>query len=78
MNKAEARDIVLDVLAGIAPEADYAVLKGTVQLRDELDLDSMDFLNFIAALHERTKIEIPERNYPKLFTLDGAIDYIGR
>ena len=47
-------------------------------MRDELDLDSMDFLNFIAAVHERTQIDIPEADYPKLFTLDGAVSYLGR
>ena len=54
MNQAEAKDLIIDVLAGIAPEADFAALPGKAQLRDELDLDSMDFLNFVAALHERT------------------------
>jgi acyl carrier protein len=76
MNQAEAKDLIIDVLAGIAPEADFAALPGKAQLRDELDLDSMDFLNFVAALHERTKIDIPEADYPKLFTLAGAIAYL--
>jgi acyl carrier protein len=76
MNQTEAKSLVLDILSGIAPEADLAGLRGQVQLRDELDLDSMDFLNFIAALHERTRIDIPEAVYPKLSTLDGAIAYL--
>ncbi len=78
MKEAEARSLVLDVLSGIAPEADFATLRGKAQLRDELDLDSMDFLNFVAALHERTSIDIPEADYPKLATLDGAVAYLGR
>jgi acyl carrier protein len=78
MNEAEAKDLVLDVLAGIAPEADFAALQGDAVLRDELDLDSMDFLNFITALHQRTKIDIPEAEYPKLSTLDGAVAYLRR
>jgi acyl carrier protein len=78
MNEAEAKSLVLDVLSGIAPEADFAALRGNAVLRDELDLDSMDFLNFIAALHLRTKIAIPEADYPKLFTLDGAVAYLRR
>ena len=78
MTDAEAKGLVLDVLGGIAPEADMASLPGKAVLRDELDLDSMDFLNFIAALHERTKLDIPEVDYPKLFTLDGAIAYLRR
>ena len=78
MNQAEAKNLVIDVLSGIAPEADLAALPGKAQLRDELDLDSMDFLNFIAALHERAKIGIPEADYHNLFTLDGAVDYLSR
>jgi acyl carrier protein len=76
MNQAEAKDLIIDVLAGIAPEADYSALPGKAQLRDELDLDSMDFLNFVAALHERARIDIPEADYPKLFTLDDAVSYL--
>ena len=53
MNQAEARSLIVEVLAGIAPEANLASVPGKVQLRDELDLDSMDFLNFVAALHAR-------------------------
>ena len=60
------------MLAGIAPEANLAAVPGNAELRDELDLDSMDFLNFVAALHERTRIDIPEADYPRLATLDGA------
>jgi len=78
MSPTDAKNLIIDVLSGIAPEADFAALPAKAQLRDELDLDSMDFLNFIAALHERTKIEIPEADYPKLFTLDGAVAYLGR
>ena len=78
MNKIEAKSLIIDVLSGIAPEADYAALPANAQLREELDLNSMDFLNFVTALHERTKIDIPEADYPKLFTLDGAVDYLCR
>ncbi len=78
MNQAEARALIIDVLSGIAPEADFATLRATAQLRDELDLDSMDFLNFVAALHERTKRNIPEADYPKLATLNDAVAYLSR
>ena len=47
MNEAEASSLVLDVLSGIAPEADFAGLRGNAVLRDELDLDSMDFLTYL-------------------------------
>jgi len=78
MNQAEARAAVLEVLGEIAPEANLDRLPEKAQLRDELDLDSMDFLNFIAALHERTRIDIPEADYGKLSTLSGAVSYLGR
>ncbi|PPQ36100.1 acyl carrier protein [Rhodopila globiformis] len=78
MNDAQARSLVLDVLSAIAPEADLAALNGAAELRDELDLDSMDFLNFVAALHKRTGQNIPEADYPRLATLDGAIAYLAR
>lgn len=48
------------------------------RLREQLDLGSMVFLNFIAALHARTKIGIPEADYPELFALDGAAGYLCR
>lgn len=76
MNQSEAKALIIDVLSGIAPEADFATLPGKAQMRDELDLDSMDFLNFIAGLHKRTKIDIPEGDYPKLFTFDGGVAYL--
>jgi acyl carrier protein len=78
MSPAEAKNLILDILSGIAPEADLRLLSGEAQLRDELDLDSMDFLNFITALHQKSKVAIPEADYPKLFTLNGAIQYLSR
>jgi acyl carrier protein len=78
MNQTEAKNLIIDVLAGIAPEADFDALSGNAQLRDELDLDSMDFLNFVAALNERARIDIREADYPKLATLDAAVAYLCR
>ncbi len=78
MNATEAKRLIFDVLSGIAPEADLDALPGKAQMRDELDLNSMDFLNFIAGLHERAGIDIPEAEYPKLFTLDGAVSWLSR
>jgi acyl carrier protein len=67
--------LVADILGGIAPEADISTVPGDADLREALDLDSMDFLNFVAALHERTGHPIPEADYPKLLTLDGLAAY---
>lgn len=78
MNDPEIKALVFELLGNIAPEADFSTLAGDADLREELDLDSMDFLNFVIALHERTGIDVPETDYPRLFTLDGAIAYLRR
>ncbi len=76
MTESEARDVLLDALREIAPEADGATLDGGVELAEQLDIDSMDFLNLVTAMSERTGLEIPERDYPKLRTLDDAVAYL--
>jgi acyl carrier protein len=78
MNDAELKALILELLSGIAPEGDYSSLAGDANLREALDLDSMDFLNFVTALHERTGKNIPEADYPELFTIDSAINYLRR
>ncbi|MGE5147734.1 MAG: acyl carrier protein [Candidatus Eiseniibacteriota bacterium] len=78
MNDAEIRQLIFDVLSEIAPEADPATLDGKEDMREALDLDSMDFLNVVIALHKRSGVEIPESDYSKLFTLDGAVAYLRR
>jgi acyl carrier protein len=78
VNEAELKALLLQLLSGIAPEADYASLTGDANLRETLDLDSMDFLNFVTALHQRTGKNIPEADYPELITLDKAINYLRR
>jgi acyl carrier protein len=78
VNEAELKALLLQLLSGIAPEADYASLAGDANLRESLDLDSMDFLNFVTALHQRTGKNIPEADYRELVTLDKAISYLSR
>ncbi len=78
MTTDELRDVVLDALTRIAPETDPATLGPGEDLRDELDLDSMDELNLITALCQRLRIDIPEGDYPQLRTLDGAVAYLER
>jgi acyl carrier protein len=67
---------VLRMLGEIAPEADLTRIKPDVSFRDQLDIDSMDFLNFVIALHEALHVEIPEADYPKLATLNGCVEYL--
>lgn len=78
MIEAEAKAVICEILRGIAPESDPESLADDEDMREALDLDSMDFLNFVVALHERTGVEIPEADYPKLRSLGGAIAYLGR
>jgi len=70
---AETRAQVLRLLGEIAPEADLAGLNPDVSFRDQLDLDSMDFLNFVVSLHKAFHMEIPESDYPKYTTLNGCV-----
>jgi acyl carrier protein len=76
MTDAEIRTAVQEELNNIAPEIDLAAIDPAADLREALDIDSMDFLNFITALHHRLGIDIPEIDYPKLVTLDGAVAYL--
>ena len=76
MKPEEIRSVVLDCLNGIVPEADPATIQPTVNLRDQLDLDSVDQLNFVISLHKRFKIEIPEKEYPQMMTLNGCVSYL--
>lgn len=78
MNTEEARSTALAVLKTIAPEADFSELEPDVEFREQLDIDSMDFLNFVIGLHERTGIDIPEEDYPALETLAGCTTYLAR
>jgi len=76
MNDAEMREKVLGILAELAPEVDVHALKPAVRLRDQLDLDSMDFLNFLIGIDEQLGVDIPEADYPKLPTLDAIYSYL--
>lgn len=76
MRKDEIREAVFRILGQIAPEADLSQIKPDLRIRDQLDIDSMDLLNFVIGLHKELKVEIPETDYPKLGTLDGCVDYL--
>lgn len=69
----EIRQTVLRLLGEIAPEVDRAALKPDISFRDQLDIDSMDFLNFIILIHKTFGVEIPEADYPKYSTLNGCV-----
>lgn len=76
MNEADIRAVLQEELGNIAPEMDLQKLDPSADLREALDIDSMDFLNFVIAVHRRLGVDIPELDYPKLVTLDGAVGYL--
>jgi acyl carrier protein len=76
MRETEIRAVLKEELGNIAPESDLSALDPKADLREALDIDSMDFLNLITAVHQRLKVDVPETDYPKLVTLDGAVAYL--
>ena len=77
MKDQDIRQAVLQALQDIAPEAEPESIDPAVNFRDQLDIDSMDFLNFVIAVHETLKVDIPEADYPRLSSLDGCVAYLG-
>jgi len=76
MDKTAVKNQVLEELRRIAPELEEGELRLDRPLREQIDLDSMDWLNFIVALHERFRVEIPEADYRKLGTLEETVAYL--
>ncbi|MCD8141079.1 MAG: acyl carrier protein [Planctomycetaceae bacterium] len=76
MTDPEIKQAVLDIIQDIAGLDDMPEIKGDVALRDQIELDSMDFLDIVMELRKRHKIEVPEADYPKLATLDSTVQYI--
>lgn len=76
MTGEEIRGMVLDIIRDVAGLDETPEVKGGESIREQLDLDSMDFLDIVMELRKRHKIEVPEADYPKLATLNSTIDYI--
>ncbi len=76
MNETEIRVAALTVLKSIAPELEDDELRADRPLRNQVDLDSMDWLNFLLGLHQQLQVEIPETDYAKLVTLDDVVRYL--
>ncbi|MDP1798293.1 MAG: phosphopantetheine-binding protein [Planctomycetaceae bacterium] len=76
MTESELQSLIVQLLGEIAPEIDPKQIQPDINLREQLDLDSMDFQNFVIALHEHTHVDVPERDYAKLQTLSGAVAYL--
>jgi acyl carrier protein len=76
MTTEEVKHIVLDIIKDIAPDEDLTVLKHEVRLRDQLTLDSMDFLDIVMELRKKHGIEVPEADYPQLASLESCGNYL--
>lgn len=76
MTKEECKKLVTEIIADIAPDEDLSGLKPDVRLRDQLQLDSMDFLDIVMELRKRHGLEVPEADYPHLASLDSCAEYL--
>lgn len=76
MQATEVRQVVLDIIADVALDDDLSNIKDDVALREQLDLDSMDFLDIVMELKKRHKVEVPQEDYPQLATLDSCVAYL--
>jgi acyl carrier protein len=76
MSPAEIRAKVIEILADILPDDDLSQLKDGVPLREQVELDSMDFLDIVMELRKRYRIQIPEDDYIHLATLSGTVTYL--
>jgi acyl carrier protein len=76
MTGAEIKEAVVDILSDIAPDEDLSGLKDNVPFRDQLELDSMDFLDIVMELRKRYRIQIPEEDYPELASMESTVKYL--
>ncbi len=76
MNTEEVRKVVLDIISDIAPDEDVTGLKDEVSLREQLDLDSMDFLDIVMELRKRHKVEVPAEDYAQLASMASCVAYL--
>lgn len=76
MTKDDVKKIVLSIIAEIAPDENLEGVKAEVPLRDQLELDSMDFLDIVMELRKKYSIEVPERDYPFLESLESCAKYL--
>ena len=76
MTREEVRRAVVNILEDIAPDADLSSIKDDVTQREQMDLDSMDFLDIVMELRKRFNIEVPESDYQELVSMDSCIQYL--
>jgi acyl carrier protein len=76
MTRSDINDLILEIIADIDEDAEFDDLQADLPLRDQLDLDSMDFLDIIMELRKRHQLQIPEEDYPQLATLNSCVNYL--
>ena len=76
MTRDEIKDMILEIIEDIDEDAEFDGLEADKPLRDQLDLDSMDFLDIVMELRKRHKLQIPEEEYPELATLTSCVNYL--
>lgn len=76
MTRTDIKDLVIEIIADIDDEADFDNLDPDQPLRDQLDLDSMDFLDIVMELRKRYQLQIPEEDYPQLASLTSCTNYL--
>ncbi len=76
MTKAEIREVVLEILQEIAPDENLDDLQDDVSFREQLELDSMDFLDIVMSLRKRYRVQIPEDDYPNLASMNSTVEYL--
>ncbi|MFZ8934499.1 MAG: acyl carrier protein [Bacteriovoracaceae bacterium] len=76
MQTSEVREKIADIISDIALDEDLSTLDDSQPLRDQLDLDSMDFLDIVMELKKRHKIEVPQEDYPRLASMDSCVEYL--
>ncbi len=76
MTKDNCKKLVIDIISDIAPDEDLSAIKPEVRLRDQLQLDSMDFLDIVMELRKRHGIEVPEADYGQLASLESCAEYL--
>ena len=76
MTKEEISQAVIDIINDILPEGDCSGIDPDVRLRDQLELDSMDFLDIVMELRKQYGVEVPEEDYPQLVTLNSCVKYL--
>ncbi|MGH7135789.1 MAG: acyl carrier protein [Pirellulales bacterium] len=76
MTTVDIREAILDILSGIAPDDDLTQLKDDVPFREQLELDSMDFLDIVMELRKRYRVQIPEDDYLELRSMNSTVAYL--